>query len=125
MPRYVILTHDFPYWHLDFMLESVEALRTWRLHAEPHPGTMLEAVALPAHRRHYLDYEGPVSGHRGSVARWDAGTFTWVSHTAEEVIVDLVGAKLQGRVVLTAESEGRWRVVIASSRSSAEQRMGN
>jgi hypothetical protein len=78
MPRYVILTHDHPFPHWDFMLEAEGVLRTWRLLAEPAARQSVPAERLADHRLAYLDYEGPVSGGRGSVARWDHGTYDTV-----------------------------------------------
>ena len=75
MPRYVILTHDHPFPHWDLMLESGDALATWRLLDAPAAGRVCRAEKLPDHRSMYLDYEGPVSGGRGVVARWDHGTY--------------------------------------------------
>jgi hypothetical protein len=75
MPRFVILSHDHPSPHWDFMLEQGEALRTWRLAEVPRPGRTLPAEPLPDHRKAYLDYEGPVSGGRGTVAQVDAGKY--------------------------------------------------
>ena len=37
----------------------------------PAPGVEMIAEALGDHRLDYLDYEGPVSGDRGLVSRWD------------------------------------------------------
>ena len=59
------------------------------------------AEALSNHRPHYLDYEGPVSGGRGFVARWDAGTFEWDRETDTEKTFHLRGAHLQGRARLS------------------------
>jgi hypothetical protein len=75
MPRYVILTHDHPFLHWDLMLEDGGVLRTWRLLEEPAVGRTVPAEKLPDHRLAYLDYEGPVSGDRGNVVRWDYGTY--------------------------------------------------
>lgn len=75
MPRFVILEHDFPEPHFDLMLEEGDSLRTWRLPAMPRVGEFLFAPELPRHRRLYLDYEGPVGGDRGSVARRASGTY--------------------------------------------------
>ena len=71
--RFVILTHDYPALHWDLMLESGGVLRTWRLLEEPTPDSIIVAEPLSDHRLHYLDYEGPVSGDRGTVVRWDHG----------------------------------------------------
>ena len=76
MLRFVILEHDHPVLHWDLMLEAGDVLRTWRL-AEPPTGQTfaIAAESLPDHRLAYLEYEGPVSGNRGSVKRWDHGVF--------------------------------------------------
>src|SRR5581483_7197270 len=100
MPRYVILEHDHPERHWDFMLEAGEILRTWRLSSPPAPGQTVVAEASFDHRRHYLDYEGPVSGGRGRVTRWDAGTFTWQADEPEQVVVVLQGNRLKATAVL-------------------------
>lgn len=100
MPRYVILEHDHPSWHLDFMLEMPSALRTWRLHGTPSLGVKIRAEPIGDHRLAYLDYEGPVSGGRGSVKRWDAGDYELVSESPEIVVVDLKGMNLMGRAVI-------------------------
>jgi hypothetical protein len=101
MPRFVVLEHDWPTPHLDFLLEAGQVLRAWRLLAElldsPVP-----AEANFDHRLLYLEYEGPVSGNRGSVRRWDAGTFDWLTDTPELVEVELRGGKLTGRFAITA-----------------------
>lgn len=75
MPRFVILEHDHPVLHWDLLLEAGDVLHTWRLVAPPG-AEPIEATALGDHRRMYLDYEGPVSGQRGTVRRHDAGTFS-------------------------------------------------
>jgi hypothetical protein len=74
---------------------------------EPRPGRKVPAVPLPDHRPHYLTYEGPVSGDRGTVARYDAGTFEWITDAADRVEVALAGGRLGGRCALEAAS-GRW-----------------
>ncbi len=107
MPRFVILEHDHPVLHWDLMLEVETALRTWRLAQVPTAGVEIAALALTAHRLAYLDYEGPVSGGRGSVRRWDAGTFTATS-SADEWCIDLRGTRLQGEVRLRCASGPDW-----------------
>lgn len=102
MPRFALLTHDFPIPHWDFLLEGSESCRTWRLLDEPGPGRTVRAEAIADHRRHYLTYEGPVSGDRGTVARWDAGTFEWIVNEGDRVEVELTGDRLHGRCVITS-----------------------
>ncbi len=100
MPRFVILEHDWPALHWDFLLEAGPILRAWRLLAEPSAGRELAAEANADHRLLYLDYEGRVSGDRGTVRRWDAGTFDWLTDTPECVVVELHGSKLTGRCTI-------------------------
>lgn len=112
MPRFVVLKHEHPRGlHWDFMLEAGEHLATWALPEEPTEGRELTAEMLPDHRRAYLDYEGPVSGDRGRVWRWDSGAYEAERQTDDEWVVNLSGEKLRGRTVLTriAAMPGGWR----------------
>jgi hypothetical protein len=96
MPRFVILEHDWPTLHWDFLLEAGSVLRSWRLLAEPGSGRVVHAEPNAMHRLHYLDYEGPVTGGRGTVRRWDGGTFDWIADGEDRIVVELHGAKLVG-----------------------------
>ena len=49
-------------------------LKTWACREPPQAGVEIPCEALADHRLAYLDYEGPISGGRGSVTRWDRGT---------------------------------------------------
>lgn len=111
MPRFVILEHDHPHLHWDFMLEAGGALRTWRLEAPPEPGRTIRAEPLGDHRTVYLDYEGPVGGNRGRVRRWDAGTYTGDVGQAEHVTVRLQGARCRGTAELRRGSADDWSFV--------------
>src|SRR5262245_56221182 len=109
MPRFVVLEHDHPHLHWDFMLEAGQSLLTWRIQAPPQPGRICPAEETFPHRRLYLDYEGPVSGGRGSVKRWDAGIFTW-DLRGTTIAVVLKGRRLDGRAVLERNPAGdSWR----------------
>jgi len=105
MPRFVVLAHNHPVFHWDFMLERAGALQTWRLAKPPDAEGSIEAEALADHRLAYLDYEGPVSGGRGEVTRWDRGEFEIVESTPERVVVRLAGARLVGDARLERRSE--------------------
>jgi hypothetical protein len=98
--RFVILTHDHPFPHWDLMLDYGEALRTWRLLTEPAMGADVPAEALPDHRRTYLDYEGPVSGGRGTVQRWDSGAFDVESGDEGGLRLRLTCGRLSGMASL-------------------------
>ncbi len=109
MPRFVVLEHDHPVLHWDWMLESGSTLRTWRLDAPPVVARVIAASSLPAHRLAYLDYEGPVSGNRGAVQRWDAGTFTWSEDSPARVVVHVTGERIQGLATLEQVEGEIWR----------------
>lgn len=114
MPRYVVLEHQMPPddprgLHWDFMFEAGEALRTWSLPAPPSDRCDVIAEALPDHRLAYLDYEGPISGGRGEVERWDAGQFVWLEDTNGVLKLRLEGDRLRGEVTLVRETDQRWR----------------
>jgi DNA ligase D-like protein (predicted 3'-phosphoesterase) len=116
MPRYVILYHDCPCGeprptHWDFMLEAEGVLRSWALPEPPSHSDSLIAVALNDHRADYLDYEGPVSRGRGSVSRWDWGTYSAEDVKPDRLLVVLEGEKLHGQVSLVrlADESQRWR----------------
>lgn len=96
MPRFAVLAHDHPFLHWDFLLEQGESCRTWRLMQSPDTPGDIPAEALADHRPMYLDYEGPVSGDRGTVTQWDAGTFEWVVDRVDVVKVRLQGHRLNG-----------------------------
>jgi hypothetical protein len=92
----VILEHDWPSRHWDLMLEAGAVLRTWRLASPLQTNQAIAVQPIGDHRPHYLDYEGPVSGNRGSVVRWDQGEFDWRRDNAETVIVHLAGSRCRG-----------------------------
>jgi hypothetical protein len=119
VPRYVILKHDHPYQHWDLMLERGTTLRTWRLAACPEAGQVVPAEPLGDHRPLYLDYEGPVSGGRGYVVRWDAGQFTWEQDEPDVVAVRLRGQRLQTVARLTRDSKGTWSLWVGHPASDA------
>ncbi len=102
MARFVILEHDQPVLHWDFMLEVGPALKTWRLAKAPDKsGEWIEALPLGDHRVAYLDYEGPVSGGRGKVRRWDQGAYeTSPVLEGETVRVSLKGETIRGVAVI-------------------------
>jgi hypothetical protein len=109
MPRFVILEHDHPQLHWDLMLESGHALRTWRLEAPPQPGQAITATAVFDHRLLYLDYEGPISGDRGRVVRWERGTFTGQLLNLQTIVVHLEGERLRGSLRLEQIEGDIWR----------------
>ena len=118
--RFVVLRHEMPAdgerpTHWDFMLETPHGLRTWALASPPDGEAWIAAEALADHRAEYLTFEGPVSGGRGTVEQWDAGSFGWQRDAEAEIVVQLAGKRLRGRAVL-ARQPGRdrqWRFFFA------------
>jgi hypothetical protein len=109
MPRFVILEHDHPEMHWDLMLEVGGRLRTWRLAEAPRGQQGVPAQAIADHRAIYLDYEGPVGGGRGTVRRWEAGTYC-VEEEAEDAITLLMeGSRKRGKAVLRRLGGDRWQ----------------
>jgi hypothetical protein len=112
MPRFVILEHDHPVLHWDLMLECGAVLKTWRLAAAPVAGQAVCAEAVFDHRPIYLDYEGPISGGRGRVQRWDGGEYSEedAGKVAEgrPATLHLIGGRLKGKADLNKSPSGQW-----------------
>lgn len=106
MPRFSVLAHDHPAPHWDLFLEAGDALRSWRLLAPLAAGVVVPAKPTGDHRLLYLDYEGPVSGDRGSVTRVDGGTFTWETDSLEHLVVRIAGTRFVGRLTLDRGPDG-------------------
>lgn len=110
MPRFVVLFHDAPGGpHYDWMFDVGDTLKTWSLAESPEADRKTTCRALPDHRRAYLDYEGPVSGNRGTVTRWDQGTYRVLEQTATRWVLELEGVRLFGRVMFELSEGGNTR----------------
>ncbi len=108
MPRFVLLEHQWNGVHWDFMLEveTGGCLRTWAFDELPRVGRDISARALADHRSVYLDYEGAVSGGRGSVRRVDRGTYERLVWQPDAVRVRLSGTYLTGAFALRRAVSG-------------------
>ena len=108
--RFVVLTHDHPFVHWDLLVQRGDVLRSWRLLESPDrwrsPAEPIElsAEAIGDHRLLYLDYEGPVSGERGHVVRWDHGQAEWLEESERSVRLRLSGSCLVGELTLDREA---------------------
>jgi hypothetical protein len=108
--RFVILEHDHPFFHWDLMLEvpTVDLLWTWRLLEDPATSGAIAAERLSDHRRRYLDFEGPIGGNRGSVTRWDGGSYELLGEESDgSLLLEFRGARRQG-VACLVPREQRW-----------------
>jgi hypothetical protein len=132
MPRFVLLLHECPDdrprpTHCDLMLERGHALETWAVPQLPRQwhGLPVDSDAfsesntvrverLADHQLAYLDYEGPVSGERGTVRRLDAGTF---SRGDDGCAYSLAGQHIRGDVVFqrSAEDGPLWQMTFTPS----------
>jgi hypothetical protein len=110
MPRFVILEHDHPHLHWDLMLEVGPSLKTWRLPAPPSADPRA-ATPMGDHRLAYLDYEGPVSGGRGTVTRWDAGSYQRLPGAEPAWTIELEGTRWRGTATLTPSGAGDWHAL--------------
>ena len=126
MPRYVILLHEMPptadrSTHWDFMLEDGGSLKTWALASPLQADEEIQSEQLADHRCEYLQYEGPVSGDRGSVTRWDEGVFEWIHRSKTSLLISIRGKRLSGtanlvRIGKADESAAqRWSVSLRKS----------
>ncbi len=128
MPRFVVLKHDRDgRTHWDFLLETKGRLAAWSLPSPPEEQAHLTARALADHRKFYLDYEGPISGDRGSVRRWDEGLYETECRSDAEWVVILSGRRLNGRVVLQRAPDDRgdadvWRFSFTERAGEAPSR---
>lgn len=113
--RFVLLRHEVPEGyarpsHWDLLLERDGGAWTWALEVLPtgwpleKPNGEVEGLRLADHRLHYFDYEGPVSGERGSVARVLAGSCEWLEAGSDRIIVRLTSGT--GTAQLTLEGTG-------------------
>ena|SRR3990172_13153825 len=122
MPRFVVLEHRLGAGHArathwDLMFEQNEVLVTWALEEPPAVGHAVAARSLDAHRLAYLDYEGPLSGDRGEVLRWDAGHYRLVARDDRQWRCVLAGQRLRGVCTLSRDSDDpqRWTCSLDAS----------
>jgi hypothetical protein len=75
-------------------LPGNDTLPTWQVHAPPDDWShVVPATRIADHRRHYLTFEGPVSGDRGSVRRVEEGTAQILSQGPAWLV------RLQGKLI--------------------------
>ena len=104
--RYVVLEHDHPHLHWDFMLEADGVLRSWRLPSPPTEGLVVVAEKIGDHRLAYLDHDGPVSGGRGVARRWDRGEYV----VADDGAILLTGGRWRGSVRFREMADAMWEL---------------
>ncbi len=99
------------------MIEDGATLATWQFDGSPTllaPGAELPCIRLAPHRSAYLDYEGPVSGGRGTVTRVAAGTCVFLSATTHWAFT-LHSPALSGRFELRHLAGSAWVLTISAA----------
>lgn len=66
------------------------------------------AIRLPDHRIAYLDYEGPLSGDRGSVTRCDGGDVRLTAEPSGVIHARLAGGRIHGDLCLKLAEHPTW-----------------
>ena len=99
------------------MIENGPTLATWKTDTPPEDARAegIRCVRLADHRLRYLDYEGPVSGDRGHVARHDEGACSVLQRSSTAWRVAFIGRRLDGVFLLEKEAQGTaWRLRLLS-----------
>ncbi|HEX8523372.1 MAG TPA: hypothetical protein VF669_14050 [Tepidisphaeraceae bacterium] len=89
--RYVVLRHegvDDPHFDLMFEIAPGSRLESWRASDWP-VSTKTQLQPIPSHRPAYLDFEGPISGNRGSVTRVAFGRHRILHNEPQRLVVQL------------------------------------
>lgn len=89
--------------HFDLMLESHRKLLTWELPQTLGAAKVLSGKRIADHRMEYLEFEGDISGQRGSVSRIASGSLDWILRSDNLFECQLKG-ELNGRLRLDLET---------------------
>jgi len=97
--------------HWDFMLESGEVLKTYRLDKAPQEliQTPANAVKIFDHPLKFLTYEGPVNKGRGSVRIADSGSYEISNQKEDRIELDLNGKFLKGKFTFSHIEGDNWQ----------------
>lgn len=125
--RFVLLRHETPASfarssHWDFLLEREQACWTWALEqlplglaeqhdCQPSQGEV-PAIRLPDHRKHYLQYEGPIAGDRGTVSQVATGQYDLHQLTDERIVAVLRPTSNEYTMVLDLIHDDKWHARI-------------
>ena len=117
--RFALLEHttrDGVHWDLLIQAPGQERLLTWRLAVSPIDAGPdgVPAHRIGDHRALYLDFEGELTGGRGSVRRLDGGMAAWLTGSSGtgDCRMRLAGKRLRGDFEITRLAGGeRFRPV--------------
>jgi len=113
-PIYLIQRHEASHLHWDLRLEFNGVLKSWAVPKEPakEPGIKRLAIQTEDHPLPYALFEGEIPEGQygaGSVSIWDKGTFNLLEKTADKILFDVYGIRLNGVYCLikTKQAGGR------------------
>jgi bifunctional non-homologous end joining protein LigD len=117
-PRFVVQEHHATALHWDLRLERDGVLASWAVPKglPVDPKTNHLAVRTEDHPMEYLEFEGTIpEGHYGAgiMGVWDRGTYECHKWDDREVMVTLLGERIQGRYVLFRtgrEGDRNWMI---------------
>jgi hypothetical protein len=99
--------------HWDLMLESGNALKTWRINASPEhiSNEPVNAEKIFDHDLKFLTYEGAVQNSRGKVSIADDGTIETIEETEKIIRLRFNGKILIGEFTLELIDQDRWQLL--------------
>jgi hypothetical protein len=126
MARAVLLRHDLPDggYHYDWMIQraatAAGSLLTFRTRVRiDQPGfTRFDAELLEDHRAAYLDYEGVMSGGRGTVSRVATGEVSLAEPSATTLLIVGRMGRTEGAFEGRAVGGRAWRFSFTPSAPS-------
>ena len=107
--------HDWLVGTPEYRCEPGSGLWTARVGPASHDWCRLrrfDMAELPPHRRAYLDYQGPISGGRGTVVRIDRGWVVIRQWARDRIVWDVRMRHFQGTVETIRLSGSRWRAEV-------------
>lgn len=116
--RFVFLEHDFPTLHWDILLQQGNRLLGWRGDHQGHFLNGGHVVQTSDHRLAYLDYEGPLTGQRGTVKRIDGGRLVWRRFENDEFIAEIQGDRWYGMLELKKIDAIKWFSILTFDRTT-------
>ncbi len=98
--------------HWDLMIDSGDALWTWRIESDPQTGfdEPQRICRIFDHDRKFLNYQGPVNQGNASVEMIDKGVSSLICKSAGSFVIDFQGKLLAGRFELLHICDDIWQL---------------
>jgi bifunctional non-homologous end joining protein LigD len=111
--RFVVQEHHASHLHWDFRLEMGGVLKSWAVPkgVPEEPGVRRLAIQVEDHPVSYIDFEGDIPEDQygaGTVSIWDRGDFDLIEQAPRKLVVELHGARLDGRYALVNTRDNQW-----------------